>query len=107
MSPLQVKAAAVEAGKATFALVGNRDIDHLVMDLLHCVAQPEEVSDMVTKLSATTFVQVSCGYVVFVCIRYIMHRIEEAARIYRMRSRADLQGHYFLPRKSQQQLSPK
>ena len=27
-------------------------------DLLHCVARPEEVSDVVIKLSATTFVQV-------------------------------------------------
>lgn len=61
---MQVKAAAVEAGTATFKLVGNRDIEHLVHDLLHCVTRPNEVSDVVTKLSATTFVQVrpvTCG----------------------------------------------
>jgi hypothetical protein len=55
---VQVKAAATEAGTATFKLVGNRDIEHIVDDLLHCVARPTEVSDVVTKLSATTFVQV-------------------------------------------------
>ena len=54
----QVKAAAVDAGVASYHLVGNRDIEHLVDDLLHCVARPEEVSDVVGKLSATTFVQV-------------------------------------------------
>jgi hypothetical protein len=38
--------------------VGNRDIEHILDDLLHCVARPAEVPDVVTKLSATTFVQV-------------------------------------------------
>lgn len=56
----QVKAAAAYAGAATFKLVGNRDIEHILDDLLHCVARPAEVPDVVTKLSATTFVQVSC-----------------------------------------------
>jgi hypothetical protein len=54
----QVQAAAVDAGTATYKLVGNRDIEHILDDLLHCVARPEEVSAVVTKLSATTFVQV-------------------------------------------------
>jgi hypothetical protein len=45
----------------TFKLVGNRDIEHLVSDLLHCVTRPNEVADVVTKLSATTFVQVRVG----------------------------------------------
>jgi hypothetical protein len=57
---LQVKAAAAVAGTSTFKLVGNRDIEHILDDLLHCVSRPAEVSDVVTKLSATTFVQV-CG----------------------------------------------
>jgi hypothetical protein len=56
---VQVQAAAVDAGTATYKLVGNRDIEHILDDLLHCVARPEEVSAVVTKLSATTFVQVS------------------------------------------------
>lgn len=56
--PPQVKAAAGEAGTAAFKLVGNRDIEHILDDLLHCVARPAEVPDVVTKLSATTFVQV-------------------------------------------------
>lgn len=55
---LQVKAAAAVAGTSTFKLVGNRDIEHILDDLLHCVSRPAEVSDVVTKLSATTFVQV-------------------------------------------------
>jgi hypothetical protein len=55
---LQVKAAAATAGTATFKLVGNRDIEHILDDLLHCVARPAEVPDVVSKLSATTFVQV-------------------------------------------------
>jgi hypothetical protein len=57
-SHVQVKVAATEAGVATFKLVGNRDIEHILDDLLHCVARPNEVPDVVTKLSATTFVQV-------------------------------------------------
>lgn len=59
---LQVKAAAASAGTATFKLVGNRDIEHILDDLLHCVARPAEVPDVVTKLSATTFVQVSATH---------------------------------------------
>lgn len=57
----QVKAAASEAGTATFRLVGNRDIEHILDDLLHCVARPAEVPAVVSKLSATTFVQVGGG----------------------------------------------
>lgn len=57
----QVKAAAAAAGTATFKLVGNRDIEHILDDLLHCVARPAEVPDVVSKLSATTFVQVGAG----------------------------------------------
>lgn len=57
-SYLQVKVAAAQAGTATFKLVGNRDIEHILDDLLHCVARPAEVPDVVSKLSATTFVQV-------------------------------------------------
>jgi len=56
----QVQEAAAVAGSAVYRTVGNRDIDHLLDDLLHCVMRPEDVSDVVTKLSATTFVQV-CG----------------------------------------------
>lgn len=55
--PVQVKTAAIDAGEATYHLVGNRDIEHLVSDLLHCVAKPDEVPEVVSKLSATTFVQ--------------------------------------------------
>lgn len=79
----QVKAAAVEAGKATFALVGNRDIDHLVMDLLHCVAQPEEVSDMVTKLSATTFVQTVESPALAVMVPLLLKGLKESTPIQR------------------------
>ncbi len=64
---LQVKAAAAEAGAATFALMGNRDIAALVPDLLGCVARPGEVADVVTKLSATTFVQVGVQRAVLLC----------------------------------------
>lgn len=58
VASLQVQEAAAVAGSAVYRTVGNRDIDHLLDDLLHCVMRPEDVSDVVTKLSATTFVQV-------------------------------------------------
>jgi hypothetical protein len=64
----QVKAAAAKAGTATFKLVGNRDIEHILDDLLHCVARPAEVPDVVTKLSATTFVQVGVGWTALSCL---------------------------------------
>jgi elongation factor 3 len=53
----QVAQAAADAGAACFALVGNRDIAHLVGDLLHCVSRADELPDVVQKLSAATFVQ--------------------------------------------------
>jgi hypothetical protein len=43
--------------------VGNRDIEHMLDELLHCVTRPEDVPDVVTKLSATTFVQVQSLFV--------------------------------------------
>jgi len=52
-----VAQAAADAGAACFALVGNRDIAHLVADLLHCVSRADELGDVVAKLSAATFVQ--------------------------------------------------
>jgi hypothetical protein len=44
---------------AAFKLNGNRDIEPCVPALLSCIARPNEVGSAVTKLSATTFVQVT------------------------------------------------
>ncbi len=55
---VQVQDAAAVAGSAAYRTVGNRDIEHLLDELLHCVARPADVPDVVTALSATTFVQV-------------------------------------------------
>ena len=56
--PFQVQEAAAVAGSASYRTVGNRDIEHLLDELLHCVARPADVPEVVTSLSGTTFVQV-------------------------------------------------
>lgn len=47
--------------QACFRLQGNRDIEPCVPAMLACIARPAEVGDTITKLSATTFVQVRGG----------------------------------------------
>ncbi|GBF90643.1 elongation factor EF-3 [Raphidocelis subcapitata] len=79
----QVKAAAVDAGTASYHLVGNRDIEHLVDDLLHCVARPEEVSDVVVKLSATTFVQAIEAPALAVMVPLLVRGLRESTAIQR------------------------
>ncbi len=54
----QVKKAAWTAMSAAFKLNGNKDIAPCVPAMLSCIAHPNEVGDTITKLSATTFVQV-------------------------------------------------
>jgi hypothetical protein len=54
----QVKKAAWLAMSAAFKLNGNRDIEPCVAAMLSCIARPAEVGDTISKLSATTFVQV-------------------------------------------------
>ena len=54
----QVKKAAWVSMSAAFKLNGNRDIEPVVPAMLSCIARPAEVGDTITKLSATTFVQV-------------------------------------------------
>ena len=39
------------------AVVGNKDIEPFIPTLVSCIARPDEVSECVYKLSATTFVQ--------------------------------------------------
>ena len=46
------------AGIGSCWVVGNRDSEHLLDELLHCVARPAGVPDVVSALSATTFVEV-------------------------------------------------
>lgn len=41
-----------------FKLQGNRDIEPCVPFMLSCIARPAEANNAITKLSATTFVQV-------------------------------------------------
>ena len=45
-----------------FKLQGNRDIEPCVTAMLSCIAKPHEAGDTISKLSATTFVQVHLGY---------------------------------------------
>ncbi|KAI8468023.1 MAG: elongation factor EF-3 [Monoraphidium minutum] len=79
----QVKAAAADAGAACYHLVGNRDIEHLVDDLLHTVARPEEVSEVVLKLSATTFVQAIEAPALAVMVPLLVRGLREGAPIQR------------------------
>jgi hypothetical protein len=79
----QVKAAAIAAGTASYHLVGNRDIEHLVDDLLHCVARPEEVSEVVIKLSATTFVQAIEAPALAVMVPLLVRGLRESTAIQR------------------------
>uniref|UniRef100_A0A383W2Z9 Elongation factor 3 n=1 Tax=Tetradesmus obliquus TaxID=3088 RepID=A0A383W2Z9_TETOB len=79
----QVKAAAAKAGTATFKLVGNRDIEHILDDLLHCVARPAEVPDVVTKLSATTFVQAVEAPALAVMVPLLVKGLRESTAIQR------------------------
>ena len=44
---------------ASIKLNGNKDIAPCVAAMLSCIAHPNEVGDTITKLSASTFVQVS------------------------------------------------
>ncbi len=53
----QVAKAAWSCQQKVFTLQGNRDIKACVQDILTCMAKPTLVSDTITKLSATTFVQ--------------------------------------------------
>ena len=57
--PPQVKKAAWTAMSASIKLNGNKDIAPCVAAMLSCIAHPNEVGDTITKLSASTFVQVS------------------------------------------------
>ena len=54
----QVKKAAWSAMSAATKLNGNRDIAPCVSAMLSCIANPALVGETITKLSATTFVQV-------------------------------------------------
>jgi hypothetical protein len=56
----QVAKAAWSCQQKVFTLQGNRDIDACVQDILTCMAKPTMVAETVTKLSASTFVQVRC-----------------------------------------------
>lgn len=51
--------AASKAMAECCALVGNRDIEPVVPALMSCMARPTETSDCITKVSCTTFVQVT------------------------------------------------
>jgi hypothetical protein len=62
----QVKKAAMAAMSTCFKLQGNRDIEPCVPVMLACIARPAEANSAITKLSATTFVQV------WVCSRVCM-----------------------------------
>ncbi|GLC54208.1 hypothetical protein PLESTB_000835000 [Pleodorina starrii] len=53
----EVKAVAVEAAEAAFALAGNRDIAPCIPSFLTCIRKPKETPEAVLKLSGTTFVQ--------------------------------------------------
>lgn len=64
-SHIQVKKAAMAAMSTCFKLQGNRDIEPCVPLMLSCIARPAEANNAITKLSATTFVQV--GVCVCVC----------------------------------------
>jgi hypothetical protein len=54
----QVSAAATAAMLAACATAGNRDLEPHTPALVSCIARPDEVPQVVAKLSATTFVQV-------------------------------------------------
>lgn len=60
---VQVKKAAWSTMTACFKLQGNRDIEPCVPSMLSCIARPAEVPDAITKLSGTTFVQVTAVHV--------------------------------------------
>lgn len=47
---------------AACGTAGNRDLEPHVPALVSCIAKPDEVPQVIAKLSATTFVQV-CGWV--------------------------------------------
>ncbi|EFJ53037.1 hypothetical protein VOLCADRAFT_72263 [Volvox carteri f. nagariensis] len=53
----EVKAVAVTAAEAAFALAGNRDIAPCIPSFLSCIRKPKETAEAVIKLSGTTFVQ--------------------------------------------------
>ena len=54
---LEVAEAANAALLACCYTAGNRDLEKHVPAIVSCIARPSEVTDVVTKLSATTFVQ--------------------------------------------------
>jgi len=52
-----VKDAALSTMSGVCKMVGNRDIDCVIPDIISCIARPVEVQECVHKLGATTFVQ--------------------------------------------------
>lgn len=56
--PRQVSAAATAAMLVACVTAGNRDLEPHIPALVSCVARPDEVPNVIAKLSATTFVQV-------------------------------------------------
>ena len=56
-SRTEVAAAATMALTACCYAAGNRDLDPNVPAVVSCIKNPQEVTDLVSKLSATTFVQ--------------------------------------------------
>lgn len=53
----EVSATATEAMLLACATAGNRDLEPNIPSLVSCIARPDEVPDVIAKLSATTFVQ--------------------------------------------------
>lgn len=53
----QVKDAANTATFECFKVNGNRDIQQFIPTLVSCIARPQETTDTIHKLAATTFVQ--------------------------------------------------
>ena len=63
------------------AVVGNRDIELFVPNLISCMARPSEVPDCITKVSGTTFVQVAQLYAITQLV------LKSLLRCYRFTSR--------------------
>lgn len=53
----EVKEAALTAMQTTLSLVGNRDIEHLLQEIIACLLDPTKTAALIHKLGATTFVQ--------------------------------------------------
>lgn len=54
----EVSTAAADAMLASCLTVGNRDLEPHVPAIVQCIAKADLVTDVIGKLSATTFVQV-------------------------------------------------